>query len=141
MAQNTATATPAARSRLRVQARILLGEEIALGPGKADLLDAIRACGSISAAGKQMDMSYRRAWLLVDSMNRCFEEPLVATAKGGRRGGGAHLTRCGKDVLTRYRAMQAAIENAAVKHFKGLQPLLRPEPLAAAQHTHRSGGR
>ena len=68
---------------LRAQLRLMLNEEIAFGPGKADLLDAIRITGSISAAGKKIGMSYRRAWLLVDAMNRCFQQPVVDTAKGG----------------------------------------------------------
>jgi molybdate transport system regulatory protein len=70
---------------------LMLGEEIAFGPGKADLLDAIHDTGSISAAGKKLGMSYRRAWMLVAVMNRCFNEPLVTAAKGGAHGGGAQL--------------------------------------------------
>lgn len=73
-------------ARLKIQARLMLDDEIAFGPGKADLLDAIQATGSISAAGKQLGMSYRRAWMLVDSMNRCFQQPLVQTATGGTQG-------------------------------------------------------
>ncbi len=95
--------------------RVLLGAAIAIGPGKADLLDAIDEAGSISAAAKRMGMSYRRAWLLVDTMNTCFREPLVASARGGRGGGGASLTPLGHQVLARYRAMEAkAAETLAV---------------------------
>jgi molybdate transport system regulatory protein len=70
-------------------------DEPAMGSGKADLLDAIIATGSISAAGRSMNMSYRRAWMLVDTMNRCFREPLVRTAAGGQQGGGASVTEAG----------------------------------------------
>lgn len=78
-----------------------------MGPGKADLLDAIRQHGSISAAARAMGMSYRRAWLLVDVMNRCWQKPLVATAPGHSRGGGAQVTPSGEQVLARYRTLQA----------------------------------
>ncbi|MGZ5105893.1 MAG: winged helix-turn-helix domain-containing protein, partial [Usitatibacter sp.] len=79
--------------------RLMFGTEIAIGPGKADLLDAIAATGSISASARRMGMSYRRAWLLVDTMNRCFREPVVAAATGGSGGGGASLTPFGRRVL------------------------------------------
>jgi molybdate transport system regulatory protein len=78
-----------------------------MGPGKADLLEAIAAEGSITRAAKRMGMSYRRAWLLVETMNTCFRSPLVETSRGGPGGGGAHLTVLGRDALARYRAMEA----------------------------------
>jgi molybdate transport system regulatory protein len=78
-----------------------------MGPGKADLLDAIEVQGSITQAARCMGMSYRRAWLLVEAMNASFRAPLVETARGGRRGGGARLTALGRDALARYRAMEA----------------------------------
>jgi len=86
--------------------RILMGEAIAVGPGKADLLAAIAAAGSISAAARTMGMSYRRAWLLVDELNRVFVGPVVASETGGRHGGGAVLTALGQEILQRYRAME-----------------------------------
>ncbi|OBS08617.1 winged helix-turn-helix domain-containing protein [Acidihalobacter prosperus] len=86
--------------------RILLGSVIALGPGKADLLEAIEATGSISAAARRMSMSYRRAWVLMDTMNRSFRAPLVDTATGGSGGGGANLTPLGREILRRYRTME-----------------------------------
>jgi len=86
--------------------RILMGEAIAVGPGKADLLAAIAAEGSISAAARTMGMSYRRAWLLVDELNRVFVGPVVASETGGRHGGGAVLTALGQEILQRYRAME-----------------------------------
>ena len=116
--------------QLRTQLRIMLEEEIAFGPGKADLLDAIRDTGSISAAGKKMGMSYRRAWLLVDTMNRCFQQPLVDTAKGGAQGGGAQLTELGLQLLNQYRELQREVALITEKHFMNLKPLLRKKPLA-----------
>ncbi len=94
-----------------LQLRLLLDNVIALGPGKAALLRGIQDSGSISAAARAMSMSYRRAWLLVEDMNRCFRQPLVETSTGGARGGGARLTDSGRAVLARYAAMeQAALE-------------------------------
>ena len=89
------------------QIRIMFRKAIAMGPGKADLLEAIEQTGSISAAARSLGMSYRRAWLLVDTMNQCFKSPVVETLTGGQRGGGARVTELGHDVLTRYLAMDA----------------------------------
>jgi molybdate transport system regulatory protein len=90
--------------------RVLADSTVAMGPGKADLLEAIGTHGSISAAARAMGMSYRRAWILVDTMNACFYAPLVATAKGGVEGGGAHLTATGTHVLKTYRQLSASAE-------------------------------
>ena len=98
---------------LKIVLRLYCGDEIAIGPGKADLLDAIKAHGSISAAGRAMDMSYRRAWLLVDTMNRCWKEPLVATAPSVAHGGGARLTEFGERLLAHYRGLQARLDGSA----------------------------
>lgn len=98
--------------KARLRLRLMAGEDIAIGPGKADLLTAIAETGSISAAGRRLDMSYRRAWLLVETMNRCFRSPLVEAAKGGARGGGARLTALGADVLERYRRMETLAASA-----------------------------
>ncbi|CAG0954140.1 Molybdenum-pterin-binding protein MopA [Myxococcaceae bacterium] len=84
-----------------------------MGPGKAELLEAIMETGSISAACKAMDMSYRRAWSLVDEMNRCFKERIVVTSKGGAHGGGAEVTPYGREVLKRYREMMLATQQVA----------------------------
>ncbi|MCC2663213.1 MAG: LysR family transcriptional regulator [Geminicoccaceae bacterium] len=91
---------------LGARLRIVLEPEIAIGPGKADILEAIKATGSIAAAGRSMGMSYKRAWHLVETMNRCFKGPLVEASKGGRAGGGARLTELGHEVLARYRRME-----------------------------------
>ena len=101
-----------ARRHLKLSLRICLEDDIALGPGKADLLESIDAEGTITAAGRRLGMSYKRAWSLVETMNRCFESPLVETSKGGAARGGASLTRLGRSVLERYRAMEAAAHQA-----------------------------
>lgn len=115
----------------KLKAQILCGEEIAMGPGKADLLDAIDREGSITKAGKAMGMSYRRAWLLVDVMNRCWAAPLVETAAGGAKGGGARLTATGREVLAAYRTLEASIVAAAHEGEPALVRLARTEPLPA----------
>jgi molybdate transport system regulatory protein len=107
--------------RAAVHLRVTLAPGIAIGPGKADLLDGIRETGSIAAAGRAMRMSYRRAWSLVEELNRSFREPLVDTAKGGSGGGGASLTRRGEDVLRRYRAMQATAVAAIARDAAALR--------------------
>ncbi len=98
---------------LKLKIQLMCGSEIAMGPGKADLLDAIKRHGSISAAARAMGMSYRRAWLLVDCMNRCWHEPLVATAPGMARAGGATITDLGEHILAHFRALQDNLADAA----------------------------
>jgi molybdate transport system regulatory protein len=111
----------------QVRVRLLQGEEIALGPGKADLLDAIRHSGSISGAAKALGMSYRRAWLLVETMNHCFEPPLVSSAKGGKGGGGAEVTEEGLRLLAAFRRMQGEVEKVVNAHLPQFeQPASRP---------------
>ncbi len=121
-----------AGARLKIQARLMLDDEIAFGPGKADLLRAIESTGSISAAGKQLGMSYRRAWLLVDAMNRCFQQPLVETATGGNQGGGTRLTSLGLDVLQRYQQLQQEIHALSEQRFPEFKSLLRKKPIPAS---------
>lgn len=116
-------------NHLHIRARLYCGDEIAMGPGKADLLAAIAAHGSISAAGRALDMSYRRAWLLVDTMNRCWNEPLVATSPGSARGSGARVTPLGESVLADYRALQARLDAAGSgADMTALSAALRPAP-------------
>lgn len=117
-------------ARFKIQTRLMLDDEIAFGPGKADLLAAIDTTGSISAAGKYLGMSYRRAWLLVDAMNRCFQQPLVETATGGTHGGGTRLTPLGVQVLERYKNLQNDIQTLSEQHFPEFKPLLRKKPVA-----------
>ena len=92
--------------------RVTFSDDFYIGPGRADLLAGIAASGSISAAGKQMGMSYKRAWSLVQALNEGFGAPLVETSRGGAGQGGASLTADGVFVLERYRAMEAATRAA-----------------------------
>jgi molybdate transport system regulatory protein len=108
----------------RVTVRIDFDGNRAIGPGKIKLLELIDAVGSISAAGRRMGMSYRRAWLLVDSLNRCFREPLVAAHHGGVHGGGAALTEAGAAVIRHYRAVEAAAHAAGAAHLAALDKAL-----------------
>lgn len=97
--------------------RILFSELTALGPGRAELMERIARTGSISAAAREMGMSYRRAWLLVEATNAAFVEPLVAASTGGSGGGGAHLTDFGMAILARYRAMELKAAQALAADF------------------------
>jgi len=115
---------PQSLPRLKLSVRLMHGDEIALGPGKSELLSAIARTGSISSAGKSMNMSYRRAWMLVDVMNRCFKSPLVETAKGGSHGGGAWLTPLGKEVLSHYQVMDEASKQVATAYLKLFENLM-----------------
>jgi len=113
------------RAPVGARLKVVLGAETAIGPGKADLLDNIVSTGSIAAAGRRMSMSYRRAWLLIDEMNRMFKSPVVTTAKGGKGGGGgAVLTPFGREVLARYRNMQAVTATAIAGDLEALREAL-----------------
>jgi molybdate transport system regulatory protein len=108
--------------------RIYFGDEIAIGPGKAELLEAIRASGSISKAARQLGMSYKRAWNLADTMNRCFREPLIDTATGGGGGGGAHVTPFGEQVLAHFRSMERHTDAAIRADLASFVALLADKP-------------
>jgi molybdate transport system regulatory protein len=99
-------------TKITPRLRFKLGSVILLGPGKTDLLQAIDRTGSISGAARAMGMSYKRAWQLVDEMNRHLSEPVVEAAFGGSHGGGARLTAFGQEVLARYRHMVTLLESA-----------------------------
>lgn len=116
------------KDRVEPRIRILLAPAIAIGPGKAALLEAIRETHSIAAAGRRMGMSYRRAWLLVKTMNACFREPLVETTKGGPQGGGAELTAIGHEVLVRYRKMEARAVGAITADMEEFRSLMVSKP-------------
>ena len=105
--------------------RLQIKRGVVLGPGKVALLEQIDRLGSISQAGKSMQMSYRTAWALVTAMNEHFIEPLVASSKGGAGGGGASLTPLGKEVLRRYRAMEGRALKAIRKDIARLDSLIR----------------
>jgi molybdate transport system regulatory protein len=101
--------------------RIHLDPEGRIGPGKVELLEKIAACGSISAAGRSMGMSYRRAWELVEELNAIFAKPLVERQVGGKHGGGATLTTLGAALIWRYRAVEQAAAEATKVHLAALQ--------------------
>lgn len=113
---------------LKLKAQLLCGDELAMGPGKADLLEAIQLEGSISGAGRRLGMSYRRTWLLVDTMNRCWAEPLVEAAPGGGANRGARVTPAGQAVLAAYRALEQTLSLAAADPLRALSPGLLPAP-------------
>ena len=110
----------------RLAVRVDFGSDRALGPGKIRLLEAVRNCGSISQAGRSLDMSYRRAWLLIDDMNRCFREPVVEAQPGGAQGGGAALTAFGEELIEKYRAIETQATAAAKQQLRDLETSLRP---------------
>ena len=108
---------PAKPERHGPRLRVLFSELTALGPGRAELMERIARTGSISAAAREMGMSYRRAWLLVEATNSAFIEPLVSTNTGGSGGGGAQLTDFGMSILARYRAMELKAAQALAADF------------------------
>ena len=111
----------------QVKIRLMLRDTIAMGPGKASLLAAVDETGSISAAARHMGMSYRRAWMLIADMNACFVQPVVETAKGGERGGGARITDFGKDVLKRYLAIEAKAARSIQSDVARLTHLMKTD--------------
>ena len=108
--------------------RVDFGAHGFLGPGKVRLMELIAEHGSISAAGKTMGMSYRRAWLLVDEINKIFRSPLVEKQMGGTGGGGAVLTKFGQDVVQRFRAIERETAAAVVSHLNAFKTALAPRP-------------
>ena len=111
---------------LRPRLQVSVGFEVVLGPGKADLLEQIRDTGSIAKAAARMEMSYMRAWTLVRTMNTCFREPLVVTARGGKAQGGSHLTETGRRALELYRRMEQRARRSSKPVWTSLRQLLRP---------------
>ncbi len=109
--------------RPRLKIRIVFDEGNMIGPGKAQLLERIAASGSIAAAGREMRMSYKRAWTLIETMNAMFREPVVTSIRGGSRGGGAQLTPTGERVLALYRAFEADAARAGRAHLTELTAL------------------
>ena len=110
----------------RLQLRLYLGPGCWIGPGKADLLELIDQTGSISEAGRRMGMSYKRAWSLVEGLNRSFAQPLVSSERGGAGGGGAALTPLGHEVLTRFRQIEDAARLGADADMAGLMAMQAP---------------
>ena len=145
MTESTAKIGPKAKTGPKVKSgypklsfRVGLGVGFSLGPGKIEVLQAIDRQGSISKAARALGMSYRRAWLLVDDLNRGFGIDLVATALGGSAGGGASLTKAGAEVLKRYLAIAAAINRAAARDLRGLVRLAaKVRPATSKLHPPR----
>lgn len=120
MAENTK------RPVLRI--RIVFGDAEMIGPGKAELLERIDRTGSIAAAGREMSMSYKRAWQLIGTLNAMFREPLVDSTRGGPGGGGAVLTEAGRAVLRLYRAFEIEAANGGATRLEALRSMLRDIP-------------
>ncbi len=110
--------------RLGLHLRVVLRHGVAIGPGRAELLDGIREHGSISAAGRASGMSYKRAWALIEAMNTGFREPLVEASRGGAAGGGALLTPPGETVLALYRRIEATAATASADEIDQLAGLV-----------------
>ncbi len=111
---------PAAKFRFRVTT----GDVIAIGPGKISLLEAIAETGSITSAAKSLDMSYRRAWMLLDELNRSLRQPAVDSAKGGPHGGGSELTAVGHQLIDTYRRIESTAASACAADIKRLVALV-----------------
>jgi len=123
---------------VKLTIRIDLSDTAGLGPGKIRLLEHVAETGSISAAGRAMDMSYRRAWLLIDELNHLFKEPVATTAHGGKAGGGARLTAFGQALVRRYREMEHDAHTALAKHLAAIRSATAPRsrrPAAAKRTT------
>lgn len=112
------------QTKIRFRLRITQGDTIAVGPGKVALLEAIIDTGSISAAARKLGMSYRRAWMLVDEMNRSLKAPVVDTATGGKHGGGTAVTPTGREVIKRYRTIERDAAAATARDLRALTRLL-----------------
>jgi molybdate transport system regulatory protein len=118
----------------RLSLRVVFKDWGAIGPGKIKLLEQIERHGSISAAGRAMGMSYRRAWLLIDSLNHRFKKPVVTTERGGGSGGGAVLTPFGREVVTHYRTIETTSAAAVERHLRALQNALAKTPRPSDEH-------
>ena len=116
------------RPRPRLRIRIVFDDQEMIGPGKAELLERIDRCGSIAAAGREMEMSYKRAWQLIGTLNAMFRDPLVDSTRGGPGGGGAVLTDLGHEVLRLYRAFETETADSGAARLTALQALLRDVP-------------
>lgn len=116
-----------ANTMAKLKLTILLDSGARVGPGKVALLESIQQTGSISAAARSVGMDYKRAWLLLDSLNQAFDEPVLAAATGGTKGGGAQLTTFGAELLERYRRVEAMASEGAKDDLVFLASRARPE--------------
>jgi molybdate transport system regulatory protein len=112
----------------RLKLTIVLASGGRIGPGKVALLESVRATGSISAAARAMGMDYKRAWLLIDSLNRAFDTPAVERVTGGPKGGGATLTAFGEELLARYTGLRMTAEEWAAADLAALEDRASSDP-------------
>jgi molybdate transport system regulatory protein len=117
----------AERGRAKARVRVVFGDGLRLGPGKIDLLEAVGRTGSISAAGRTLGMSYRRAWLLVDAVNHMFRQPAVTAVAGGAQGGGAQLTDFGRTLIAAYRRIEERTQQAIREEMTPFEDAFNPE--------------
>ena len=120
-----ASKSKATKALLKARFRVVHGDNIALGPGKVELLALVAETGSLNEAARRLDMSYMRAWTLVKTMNACFHEPVVIAERGGKQGGGMKITETGRCALTLYQDMEAAALASTASSWRKLQKLLR----------------
>jgi molybdate transport system regulatory protein len=114
----------------RLKLSVIFNSGVRIGPGKVELLRRVQDTGSISAAARAMKMSYKRAWLLIQSMNSLFREPVVSAATGGRKGGGASLTPFGLEVLACFERLEAGTRKSAVRDLKALERMATPRRIS-----------
>ncbi|MGA9090529.1 MAG: winged helix-turn-helix domain-containing protein [Bradyrhizobium sp.] len=129
VASAVTSAAEAVMPKPTVRFRLDLGPHEAVGPGKVALLEHIAECGSLSQAARDLKMSYKRAWQLLESLNSSFKVPVVITATGGRHGGGATLTKFGRTLVRSYRSFDLAVQAQAARHFRSLVPHVRKAPV------------
>ncbi|MGF6770759.1 molybdate transport system regulatory protein [Paraburkholderia sp. GAS199] len=121
----SATRTAKSRPEVRFRMRIRSGDAVALGPGKVELLEAVREHGSIAAAARSLNMSYRRAWLLIDELNRSLKMPATASEQGGQSGGGCTLTPVGESIIRLYREVEAEAQRSCARQISELTRMIR----------------
>lgn len=124
-AKKSTPKSAAARPEVRFRMRIRSGDAVALGPGKVALLEAVHEYGSISAAARSLDMSYRRAWLLIDELNRSLKSPATHSEQGGQSGGGCSLTPVGETIVRLYRDVEEEAKRSCAKQIAELTRLIR----------------
>lgn len=123
MIKTARTDRPGRPHSILVRPRLYLGDGITIGPGKIDLLRAVSESRSISAAARAQSIPYKRAWLLIDSLNRRFPKPVIETATGGKGGGGAHLTPTGEELIRAYDALELRLNNEAAAELDAIRQL------------------
>ena len=123
---------------LKIKVRIDFDDAHAVGPGKIALLERMRDCGSLSQAARELDMSYRRAWQLLDSLNTSFNEPVIVTSIGGKGGGGSEITKLGLALIDTYRALEKEMTLRAQQSFKPLRTQVAPAATQAKRPVTKS---